>query len=61
VKKTYEIELRRTSFITVSVEAETIEEAEALAWDEVNDRPDTNYASWDVESIEEVTNQGESE
>ena len=38
-----------------------IEEAEALAWDEVNDRPDTNYASWDVESIEEVTNQGESE
>jgi hypothetical protein len=53
--KTYEIELRRTSFVTVTVEAETVEEAEALAFQEVSPLPD-KYASWDVESIEEVSN-----
>ena len=51
--KTFEVELRRTSFIVVTVEAETVEEAEALAFDEVNARPDS-YANWDVESIEEI-------
>ena len=30
--KTYEIELRRTSFITVTVEAENQEQAEDKAW-----------------------------
>ncbi len=49
--KTFEVELRRTSFVTVAVQAETVEEAEALAFEEVSSRPD-NYASWDVESIE---------
>jgi len=53
--KTFEVELRRTSYVTVTVEAETVEEAEALAFDEVNARPDS-YASWDVESIEEIKN-----
>lgn len=52
--KTYEVELRRTSYITVTVEAETIEEAEAKAYDEGTVKLD-NYASWDIESIEEVT------
>ena len=52
MKKTYEIELRRTSFIIVTVEAETVEEAEALAFDEIKTRPDS-YANWDVESVEE--------
>jgi len=56
--KTYEVELRRTSFIVVTVEAETVEEAEALAFETGCDR-DTLYASWDIESIEEVTTQGE--
>ena len=54
--KTYEVELRRTSFIVVTVEAETVEEAEALAFDEIKDRPDS-YASWDIESIEEIKNE----
>lgn len=55
--KTYEVELRRTSFITVTVEAETVEEAEAKAYDEGTIKVDT-YASWEVESIEEI--EGES-
>ena len=57
--KMYEVELRRTSFITVTVEAENAEEAAGKAWDEINNRPDSDDASWDVESIEEVTKQGE--
>lgn len=51
--KTFEIELRRTSYITVTVEAETIEEAEAKAYDEGSVKLDT-YASWEIESIEEL-------
>lgn len=57
--KTYEVELRRTSYIIVTVEAENEDDAEAKAWAEVEDgRADINDAVWDVESIEEI-NQGE--
>ena len=52
--KTFEVELRRTSFITVSVAADTLEEAEALAFHEVESRGDSAYANWEVESIEEI-------
>jgi hypothetical protein len=58
--RTFEIELRRTSYIVLTIEAENAEKACAKAWDEVNDRLDSDDASWDVELIEEVTNQGES-
>ena len=51
--KTFEVELRRTSFITVTVEAETLEEAEALAFHEIDSLGDSAYANWEVESIEE--------
>jgi hypothetical protein len=51
--KTYEVELRRTSYIIVTVEAETQEEAEALAFQEVETKGDSAYANWEVESIEE--------
>ena len=51
--KTYEVELRRTSFIVVTVEAETLEEAEALAFQEAAVKGDSASANWDVESIEE--------
>ena len=57
MKKTYEVELRRTSFITVTVEAENEDGAEALAWGEVESRPDANDASWEIESIEEMEGQ----
>ena len=52
--KTFEIEVRRTSFINVTVDAETVEEAEALAFQEVESRGDSAYANYEVESIEEV-------
>lgn len=50
--KTFEVELRRTSFVVITVEAETAEEAEVLAFNEAVDNH--AYAAWDVESIEEV-------
>lgn len=54
--KTFEVELRRTSFITYTVKANTQEEAEAKAWEELENDPDWagGDADWDVESIEEV-------
>jgi len=52
--KTFEVELRRTSFVVVTVDAETVEKAEALAFQEVEGKGDSAYANWEVESIEEV-------
>ena len=60
MKKTYEVELRRTSYIVVTVEAENEADAEALAWQESMAFHANHDASWDIESIEEVTNHGES-
>lgn len=57
MKKTYEIELRRTSFITVYVEAQNEEEAEQLFWDDMEEYLGDAYtdnADWSLESIEEV-------
>jgi hypothetical protein len=51
--KTFEVELRRTSFIVLTIEAETQEEAEALAFQEAAVKGDSAYANWEVESIEE--------
>ena len=57
--KTYQIELKRTSYVNITVEAESVEEAEELAWDKL--RSDGSYgltyADWEIESIE--LNQGE--
>lgn len=53
--KTFEVELCRTSYITLTVEADSKEEAEKKAWAEIeNGRTDIYDAQWDVESIEEV-------
>ncbi len=59
MKKTFEVEYRRTSYITVTVEAENEDDAETLAWQKINYDPVNECASWDIESIE-VINQGES-
>ena len=48
--KTYEVEMRRTSYIVITVQAESEDHAEELAW--------TNLSSlalgtdWETESIE---------
>jgi len=54
--KTYEVELRRTSYITLTVEAENEEQAEELAWQEIEsgDYGRAKDAHWECESIEEV-------
>jgi hypothetical protein len=60
--KTFEVELRRTSYIVLTVEAEDADQAEEKAWEEI-ERGDYRHedAAWGIEFIEEVTNQGESE
>jgi hypothetical protein len=57
--KTYQIELKRTSYVNITVEADNVEEAEQLAWDELQSDGSygLTYADWEIESIE--LNQGE--
>lgn len=53
--KTYEVELERTSYITVTVEAENEDHAEALAWQKIaRDGIDIKDSNWRVESTEEI-------
>ena len=53
--KTYQIELKRVSYVNVTVDAETQDEAEALAWKDIeNNCVDINDANWELESIEEI-------
>jgi hypothetical protein len=55
--KTYGVELKRTSYIFVTVEAESEDDAEKLAWKhiEADGGININDSSWEVESIEETT------
>lgn len=52
--KTYQIELKRTSYVNLTIEAENIDEAEELAWQELasDGSYGTESADWDIESIE---------
>jgi len=53
--KTYNVELKRLSYITLTVEADSIESAEDLAWREIeHNTPNSDDANWDLSSIEEV-------
>jgi hypothetical protein len=60
--KTYGVELKRTSYIFVTVEAENEDDAEKLAWKhiEADGGININDSSWEVESIEEITNEHDS-
>jgi hypothetical protein len=51
--KTYQIELKRTSYINLTIEAENEDEAEALAWTQVDQNYYRDDGNWEVESIEE--------
>jgi hypothetical protein len=59
--KTFEIELKRTSYITMTIEAETQDEAEALAWKKNDQDYYRDDGSWEIESIEELTDDLETE
>lgn len=54
--KTFEVELKRVSYITVKVEAESKDHAEELAWTELMTDGAWNVedANWDVETITET-------
>ena len=55
--KTYEVELQRTSYITVTVVAENEDDAEKLAWKHIEaNEVDINDSNWDIESVEEIFN-----
>ena len=50
--KKYQIELKRTSYINIEVEAESQDEAEALAWKGIEQDYYKDDGHWDIESIE---------
>jgi hypothetical protein len=49
MKKTFEVELKRVSFVIVSVEAENVDDAAQQAVDNVD-----HHADWTIESIEVI-------
>lgn len=56
----YEVEYKKTSYVVLTVEAETQEDADAEAWKLVEQDYNINNACWELESIKEVTtNQGD--
>lgn len=54
--KTFEVELRYTSYTTITIEANSAEEAEAIAWKELatDGSYRSDYGDWQLESIEEM-------
>lgn len=51
--KTYQVELKRVAYVTMTIEADNEDQAEMLAWDElVTDGSWGTDAEWFVESIE---------
>lgn len=54
--KTYTVELKRTSYITMTIEAENADQAEQIAWERVNNELDSHAdATWEKNYIEEIT------
>ena len=51
--KTYQIEMMHTSYVTLTIEAENKDDAEALAWKQVDQDYYRDDGYWDLESIEE--------
>jgi hypothetical protein len=52
--KLYEVEICRSSWVTLTIEADSEEEAEAKAWKEIEARGDTGDAHWECDRVEEV-------
>ena len=55
--KKYEVEFRRTSYVCTTVEAESRDEAEEKAWQELANLQvlgNIDDAAWETESIEEI-------
>lgn len=52
--RTYQIELRREAYITVTVEANDQDGAEALAWKQIQNDYYKDDGAWQIDSIEEI-------
>ncbi len=52
--KTYEVELRYWSYSIMTVEAETPEQAEERAWEQLEREGKSTYGNWEIESVEEM-------
>ncbi len=50
--KTYQIEMKRTSYINLTIEAENEEAAEALAWKQIDADYYRDDGAWEIETIE---------
>ena len=61
MKKTYEVEVRYTAYTTITVEADNEDEAERLAWRELelDGGERSNYGHWTLESVEEIEGENE--
>jgi hypothetical protein len=54
--RTYEVELCRTSYITITVHAETKAQAEEKAWEKLERECVDGDGYWNCEGIEEIDN-----
>jgi hypothetical protein len=62
--KTFVVELKRTSYVNLTIEADSQDEAEALAWAEIESGESygiSNDADWNLNHIEELTEDPETE
>ena len=50
--KTYQIELKRVSYVNLTIEADSLEKAEAQAWKQVEADYYRDDGAWEIESIE---------
>lgn len=54
--KSYQVELKRVSYVNLDIEAESQDEAQALAWAALESHGSYGEdASWELASLEEVT------
>jgi hypothetical protein len=62
--KTFVVELKRTSYVNLTIEADSQDEAEALAWAEIESGESygiTDDADWNFNHIEELKDELETE
>lgn len=52
----YTVEIKRTGYVTLQIEAATPDEAEAKAWHEIQTGDYDQGANWELESIEKQEN-----
>jgi len=53
--KTYQVELIRTSYVAITVDAESQEQAEEMAWEELRSGDDSRHdAHWEINYTEVI-------